>query len=621
MVKTELMKRLDSKKGQAFPLAAVGVFIMAFSVIATLNLGQAVYEKIMLQNTADASAYSLAAMEARAFNFVALTNRTQIVNYNTAMALQSYLNYAGFCVFMVGTMRDLIADVTSALDFGCSFFPWPVYIPYCILAKVFKAITMVAGIVVKIAEVLWKVIHNMAPMAVEALGLFNKYITWQAQLIRLVLINSHIFSGMQEIITENYRDDTTGVNRMEFMDGNGLWNILINAALNTLEYRATFDGSAGLNPSLADLILFGYKNYSDFEDRKGDSENAVKIMAEIANASRSEKSIYNRKGWDGFAIISWLVSNVWGDKHGNTKLVAKGTPEPKLSKVHGEPYNYPVGDTVSSDDYLENGMGFATGILSVAVAFPNTINAIGSGIVAADKDGDRKHYGYKNNSNNPAHPKGSYNGLFTFPPMKKIPKKSVQSNIKCGTLEKHKWIGISPYFKYKPVADHDSDYNQPSTWIFLNIPPEKLNKDENKKPWTYDFKFNHGGTDEFSFDNIDPDDPIVHGGHSASMDTTIGGSRNSFFFEGLNAFSRGMAYYHRPGNWAEHPNFFNPFWRAKLAPIGNKLTQIFDRFTNGMSKPGADGTENDDVAGYLLNFARNFINDIFFGVITSVITH
>jgi hypothetical protein len=32
-----------------------------------------------------------------------------------------------------------------------------------------------------------------------------------------------------------------------------------------------------------------------------------------------------------------------------------------------------------------------------------------------------------------------------------------------------------------------------------------------------------------------------------------------------------MTYYHRPGNWAEHPNFFNPFWRAKLAPIGQRF--------------------------------------------------
>lgn len=33
------------------------------------------------------------------------------------------------------------------------------------------------------------------------------------------------------------------------------------------------------------------------------------------------------------------------------------------------------------------------------------------------------------------------------------------------------------------------------------------------------------------------------------------------------AFSKAMVYYHRIGDWADYPNMFNPFWRAKLQPI------------------------------------------------------
>jgi hypothetical protein len=36
---------------------------------------------------------------------------------------------------------------------------------------------------------------------------------------------------------------------------------------------------------------------------------------------------------------------------------------------------------------------------------------------------------------------------------------------------------------------------------------------------------------------------------------------------GLNAISRAQVYYHRPGNWAEQPNFFNPYWRPRLASV------------------------------------------------------
>ena len=36
---------------------------------------------------------------------------------------------------------------------------------------------------------------------------------------------------------------------------------------------------------------------------------------------------------------------------------------------------------------------------------------------------------------------------------------------------------------------------------------------------------------------------------------------------GLNAFAAAQVYYHRPGDWREVPNFFNPLWGARLMPI------------------------------------------------------
>jgi hypothetical protein len=36
---------------------------------------------------------------------------------------------------------------------------------------------------------------------------------------------------------------------------------------------------------------------------------------------------------------------------------------------------------------------------------------------------------------------------------------------------------------------------------------------------------------------------------------------------GLNAFAAAQAYYHRPGDWREMPNFFNPLWGARLMPV------------------------------------------------------
>ena len=40
-----------------------------------------------------------------------------------------------------------------------------------------------------------------------------------------------------------------------------------------------------------------------------------------------------------------------------------------------------------------------------------------------------------------------------------------------------------------------------------------------------------------------------------------------FLREGLNAVAAAQVYYHRPGDWREVPNFFNPLWGARLMPI------------------------------------------------------
>ncbi|MBU1241849.1 Tad domain-containing protein [Myxococcota bacterium] len=634
---TRTMKHLiENKKGQAFPLAAIGVFIMALSVIATMNLGQAIHEKIKLQGAADAASYSLASMEARAFNFVAMLNRTMVVNYNTAMAVQSYYNYAGFCLFLLGSVRDLLACMVSSLDFGCTYIKLPPWLnaAYCILKAIFTAVNQIVSAILRVVDYLVNKLpvlglHSISAGVADALGLMNKYMLWQMQLIRLALVNAHILSGMHQVVSDNYIHPQTGESKWRFELTPWMF---LNMALNTLEYRAAFDRGAGVNASAFDLLLLGWRDYGDFGKRQTDaSKDAVRIMSEIANATRSHAAIYNRKRG---LFASWIVSNIFGDKMGATKLIPTGSdskPNPDVRKIRSAD-NYELGDVLASDDYLTRGWGIATVGISVVFAQSSTIKGIAHAITAYGEDSsdnNRKHYGYKNNNGDPAHPKGGYSGLIVIPPMKKSAKKSIQKEVDCSLMEKHKWIGISPYFKFMPIADHNSDYGQPSTWIFLNMPPEKFQTGTGVagRPWHKKFTFNHGGGDKFSQDNLGTGQAGEHGGHSADLDTTIGGERNSMslfgmHLEGLNVISRGMVYYHRQGNWGEPPNFFNPFWRAKLAPVGAKLAQWLDNLTRGIVKPGsADESTSQTVVRVVLNLFRNFLGDVFFGFITSVMTH
>ena len=131
---------------------------------------------------------------------------------------------------------------------------------------------------------------------------------------------------------------------------------------------------------------------------------------------------------------------------------------------------------------------------------------------------------------------------------------------KCfGDTNNHKFEGIEPYVKFKPDSDPSIQFNQPSVYVALNKQPDKLGGQAYQQHFT-----------------------ITVGDRAEEIDTTIGKEPllNLPQFQGLNAWSRGMAYYHRPSfpdgssNWHEHPNFFNPFWRAKLAPIAEKVNDL-----------------------------------------------
>src|SRR3954471_13751090 len=99
------------REGQALALASLMILILSIAVLATLNVGHTITECGRLQNTADAASYSMAAMEARAFNFYAFSNRTHVSHYVAAMVWQSLLSFTyfteAFLVDLYGVMKTL----------------------------------------------------------------------------------------------------------------------------------------------------------------------------------------------------------------------------------------------------------------------------------------------------------------------------------------------------------------------------------------------------------------------------------------------------------------------------------------------------------------------------------
>src|SRR5690242_13415221 len=111
MVTRALRRGMKRQEGQALVLACLLMLILSIALITTVNIGHGVHERIRLQNTADAAAYSTAAMEARAFNFYAFTNRTQVSHYVSAMMWQSLDSFLfsiqAFLTDIFGFMRTV----------------------------------------------------------------------------------------------------------------------------------------------------------------------------------------------------------------------------------------------------------------------------------------------------------------------------------------------------------------------------------------------------------------------------------------------------------------------------------------------------------------------------------
>jgi uncharacterized membrane protein YgcG len=644
-MRTHIRQRRRIGRGQAIVLGSIGLFIMVLGVISTLNIGQAVSERIRLQNAADAAAYSLAAEEARLFNFFAFTNRAQVAHYSAAMTIQSYISYLTYVGGLEGSLRDLIWDAASIYQCICDLnidYP-PISPPYCIAAEAMALVGDLLAIMVRLIEEGLNLADGQAADLVEAMHLLNRAI-WRAQLQQGLMINLLLTSGAYPYVEAN---DPA----VDFGLVNGF-----NALFNQLEFNQVFDRGAGMNFSLFGIIGHPEDIWSprihDEENDDEDVETARQVMTEIANASRwgpgssaSDTFVTDRRRTLPIPSLVGVANFLPPTHHGQTRMVSGdggggggfgggfggggGSHEVEMAlgieeiraDDDGSPEYY-TGTVIASDDYLEP-IGWVGG----TIFYMRTSEHIGAAVIADSEGGG--HYGYEHTDD-----VAWSSGLMRLPP--DIPRLLSVNVLElacamacCSETEEtfpddtsddysdhdegiHQWDGITAYPKFNPSPDETRDYNQPSTWILLNLPPENFNRfgsREGHRPWSMDFS-------------------MTFGSRTVSLDTTpgTGDSAPLSFMRGLNVISRGQAYYHRPrpaggdgrSNWQEHPNFFNPFWRARLAPVGQKLTQVYNRLVSRElhAEPGSSPV----LAGGL-NLVRNFMGDVFFHTVTSLMTH
>jgi Flp pilus assembly protein TadG len=111
-----------SRRGQALVLGCLTMLLLAVSVLISFNLGNAVHERIRLQAHADAVAFSLATLEARAMNTAAYTNRALASAVNGQMTMHAYLAIGYHSEALLNASADgflAIAAKENNLSRGC----------------------------------------------------------------------------------------------------------------------------------------------------------------------------------------------------------------------------------------------------------------------------------------------------------------------------------------------------------------------------------------------------------------------------------------------------------------------------------------------------------------------
>jgi hypothetical protein len=528
------------QEGQAALVAVVGLVILAIGMYTSYNLSRAVYEKIELQNAADATAYSLATLEARTFNFIAFANRAQVANYVQMMESQSLLSYMTAVEAATGYFGDLVQCVEKAA--GNS-----------------------AGSLVGVGAGL-AALHETTIPIIDLMDEFvPKYIEVQTTKNWALLI----VSGMY-VLTTSLQLADGGMDIAKANDPDAQNPLAIQVALGVL------NNASYLNA--IDLNGIGLHANS--------SEASKRIMTEIANASRYNGTLDAHPDFTVsrgvFDILSSAIGGLGGVSGGGARLGAvidKVSALINLSHVGTSKLMQVEGGTVADLEQTgesqaeKSDLAMADAIVAKDTwFFPEGFLSVQSGV------NESLHCRYVK----PTRPdlSGTRYGCAGALPGN---AGRVQALVRAGLLiadmpghgfakknckregeDDHRWGafvlpgGMTPYFTFASglsgIEAEKTSFNQPDVWVMLNKPPAAMAL---------------GGPGDLEFN-------LKQGRYSAELDARIGegGLLDSGVLRGMNAIARAQVYYHRPGAWQEPPNFFNPYWGARLAPTNVPIKRL-----------------------------------------------
>jgi hypothetical protein len=509
---------VKTARGQNLLLLALTLLLITLMVLVTLGLGFRIRENHELNNLADATAYSSAVVNARAYNNIAILNRLQVSYWVSMAANESLISWTSY--------TKALWSATMAVLYGALLNENRPRSRDC------QRMTNDIGKIENLIKSDFMAYNAGFRAADNAAGQETRQI-------------QGVIAGL--------REESRGSPPLPMPDGvrDRLFTERMNQ--NLARQMVARSGVAGIT-----VVPTGTGGAAQVSDREVGNYN----LDNITDCSGNETGLCQNGLW------SWNILNAAMGSRGNPFVTGRGVLPPVIAaewaKIQlanppgvGSPYYSSTytftGGVPGGSAYWAGSMSHASqidltfawgddhGSLSGSVTYGNCVGSPGAiGVTSHVKTTDLLDTSDEHvwSPMDPA--------LETSDPQADV----YHTTGDCTPLCPSVWVkGVN--FQPDTLADPDAPkdaYGMPKVEVML-VRDTTARSD----PWQLSFKFGFTGTGS-AFDNRGR---ALHG-RSIGSGLDMGSQ---------GALATGMAYYHRKDTWLEFPNLLNPFWRATLVPI------------------------------------------------------
>ena len=523
---TRLQQHRRRQQGQTLVLGAVTMVLIALMMMLTLSVGNATHERIRLQAHTDAVAYSKAVEVARAFNYFAYSNRA-IAGVMISMAsIHSWMTLASLVpdIWTAGSWAWLFVALTElgkiCMHTWCTGFQHIVH-----MVQAFRSMSQFrqeANNKRNQLRTLDQRFNNvMQALNLAITTLRASQLSVKAGIIYQMTVQSNWGGGNNGLKEKNGRNISENNN---LFDGANL--LMINQAFDDDETRKRTELAEMANGSRFTSLMWGGPNpiFKHWLSSRGIIEQNFAFLGVMAPMGqfRNQGSLTVQFS----AVIPFGTGRTRWTMNGNGANVVRNSDNHNRKNQGLALSSYDSGGMlIMLTDCTEHfpSMGFWFYELS------------NGAFLRSDSQGNGQH------TPNQVH-QGQHQVNSCFRDGSCFTKFAAGRNLEYDGpgADGH---GVNHQFHNQPFVYASSK---------LNLRNLEANTAGNASPGAADSK--------------KPWELTNDGRVSIATPTGAGEVHISPSGEAA-AISKAMVYYHRPGEWRETPNFWNPFWRAKLHPF------------------------------------------------------